>query len=661
MDRQSALRNAVLQRHMFAEGGLSEFRSLEEQDEIARIEKEKLKEEIERKLVLESATPMAARIKRWMGNRSLTEFVEMIYQGLMPVMPTSYPKKRHRQFGTPPKPRHRQFDAPPKPRHRDFGEFDVQTTPAGGGALFAFSRAREERKRRKERQAALDALIAAHHRNMPDEEEILSVGEYPARADDFTDSYKQPPTSTTAAGWDLTDPLAPVTEGVETVTKKREKYDDGSVPEDVDYYPDFESKVKAEGAKAAASADTNFLKEPIISERPKFKSAKELLQEFKALEAAGKVSKEFGIDYPHPKKTDSEEPEGEQSFFDILSDKVDLFSAGLEIAQRGAVGQYPSGSGLTGIISDVSAGLKVRRKGRSRKEKELKLLEEKEKDRKQQMEIAIIKEKGAARRERLRNFALLAANEHKMKTDIWNTQQLNKTKIQIHNASERSKANARIELAIIRARAEKLTQEYRDKSLKARKEIAEIRQKDIVAARKRAAIADFTAQKIDLFNVRNWGPEQMKIFQHPALWKGKDSDKFIHPGKGVLPKKDMEVVMASVSRNLVAHIDKKGGAKKKALKEIIKSWITLNKANAVPSDLMRRFTVRRASNKTFGNPIDDNNRANYEKALNVTLKRYEGIGKSTTPEQQKKQTRPKRGERTPQGRATWGGGTSIYQ
>ena len=30
MDRQSALRNAVLQRQMFAEGGLSEFRSLEE-------------------------------------------------------------------------------------------------------------------------------------------------------------------------------------------------------------------------------------------------------------------------------------------------------------------------------------------------------------------------------------------------------------------------------------------------------------------------------------------------------------------------------------------------------------------------------------------------------------------------------------------------------
>jgi len=661
MDRQSALRNAVLQRHMFAEGGLSEFRSLEEQDEIARIEKEKLKEEIERKLVLESATPMAARIKRWMGNRSLTEFVEMIYQGLMPVMPTSYPKKRHRQFGTPPKPRHRQFDAPPKPRHRDFGEFDVQTTPAGGGALFAFSRAREERKRRKERQAALDALIAAHHRNMPDEEEILSVGEYPARADDFTDSYKQPPTSTTAAGWDLTDPLAPVTEGVETVTKKREKYDDGSVPEDVDYYPDFESKVKAEGAKAAASADTNFLKEPIISERPKFKSAKELLQEFKALEAAGKVSKEFGIDYPHPKKTDSEEPEGEQSFFDILSDKVDLFSAGLEIAQRGAVGQYPSGSGLTGIISDVSAGLKVGRKERLRQEKELKLLEEKEKDRKQEMEIAIRKEKGAERRERLRSFAHLAVNKHRMETDIWNTQQSNKTKIQIHNASERSKANARIEQAIIRERAEKLTQEYRHKSLKIRKEMAELRQADIVAERKRTAIADFTARKIDLFNVRNWGPEQMKIFQHHALWKGKDSDKFIHPGKGVLPKKDMEVVMASVSRNLVAHIDPKGGAKKKALINIIKSWIILNGENAVPRDLMRRFAVRRASNKTFGNPIDDNNRANYEKALDVTLKRHEGIGKSTTPEQQKKQTRPKRGKKTPQGRATWGGGTSIYQ
>ena len=103
--------------------------------------------------------------------------------------------------------------------------------------------------------------------------------------------------------------------------------------------------------------------------------------------------------------------------------------------------------------------------------------------------------------------------------------------------------------------------------------------------------------------------------------------------------------MASVSRNLVAHIDKKGGAKKKALKEIIKSWITLNKANAVPSDLMRRFTVRRASNKTFGNPIDDNNRANYEKALDVTLKRYEGIGskqnkKSTTKNNQKKIARP---------------------
>ena len=85
--------------------------------------------------------------------------------------------------------------------------------------------------------------------------------------------------------------------------------------------------------------------------------------------------------------------------------------------------------------------------------------------------------------------------------------------------------------------------------------------------------------------------------------------------------------------------------KKSALKEIIKSWITLNKANAVPSDLMRRFTVRRASNKTFGNPIDDNNRANYEKALDVTLKRYEGIGskqnkKSTTKNNQKKIARP---------------------
>jgi hypothetical protein len=382
-------------------------------------------------------------------------------------------------------------------------------------------------------------------------------------------------------------------------------------------------------AKAVAKEKTTeYLPVPSVSNKPpKQKTFEEIKKLFGDQEASGKVLE--------PEKEGPDEPEDEQSFFDILSDKVDLFSAGLDIARRGAIGQYQSRSGVSGFISDVTAGLQVGRKERLRQEKDLREWEEKRKSREQKLEVAAIKEKGENKRARFRNFKDIITNRELRATEVWKQRHSDKTRIEIYNAQARAQADERVRQAIIRERLEAATLKHRGNVLEVKKEMMKLKREDIERETRRRLIKSYEIKKISQLNVPNWGAREMLLFQDSALFGGKNLDKFIHPGKGVLPKKEMKTVMASIARGLVARIDPKGDARKKQLIKIVKSWITANKSEYVPSELMRRFAVRKAVNKTFGNPLDYRNRPNYENTLTELLEKFEGVGEGATPKAKK--------------------------